>query len=121
MRSLAAAEVNGLSKDMLVAQVAVFLDQPDMADFPIVEFRKLNRWEFTDHLVKMYDEKRFNAPIIKNAILRYALESPRPAAAELIKRVRKDDPERIQELEEELKSDNKWTIWELTSLAYVSY
>jgi hypothetical protein len=95
------AKAKGFTEQELLDRMAVFLDQPDMADIPISTFRQHKRWEYTDRILGLYEKNK--AAIVRNAIIRYALQSPRPTAAAFVTRVRKQDPELVQYLEDELK------------------
>src|SRR5207249_3241552 len=55
------------------------LYQDDLADFVIEDFRKWQYWDNTDRVLALFGSKSHDQPIVKNAILRYALHCPDPA------------------------------------------
>lgn len=93
-----------VSKDDLVKGVSLLLDQNDIADLAIEDLRKWSRWEAADQIVGLYDRKSHDIPIVRRAILRYALCcKDNNAAAALVKRLRQKDPELVTDAEELLK------------------
>jgi hypothetical protein len=91
------------SRDQLVASVAVLLDQPDMADFAIEDLGKWGRWELTGRVLNLFQKESHNAPVIKRAVLRFALRSPEPRAAEFVRQQRARDPELVNDTQELLR------------------
>jgi hypothetical protein len=87
--------------------MALALDHFDIADMAIQDLRKWKRWEYTRQIVACYDRKSHQAPIIKNGIVRYTLACPLPEARTLLERVRREDPELVRDLEEEMMLDLK--------------
>jgi hypothetical protein len=85
----------------------IFLDQGDMADFAIHEFRKWKRWEVTDRVLGLLDKKTHQANVVRNAILRFALQAPGPRAAAFVAKIRKQDAELVVYYEELLASELK--------------
>lgn len=82
--------------------------QADIADLPIEDLRKWERWDMTDLVLKNGEqESHKGVPIIRRAVLRFALSAAgasKPAAAH-VERVRKEDPERVKLVEEMLKDE----------------
>src|SRR5438132_13607095 len=87
----------------LVAGVQLLLDQSDIADLAIEDLRKWNRWEMCDKVLELQDKKSHDVPIIRRAILRYALSCPKQEAAAYVNQCRKRDPEMVKDTEELLK------------------
>ena len=86
----------------------VLVDQPDMADLPIEDLRKWGRWELAEFILQYGSKQSHNKiPIVRRAILRYALSVPagNSLAAEYIEAARKLDPERVQFVEQMLKEE----------------
>lgn len=75
----------------------------DVADIAIQDLSKWKRWEHTKLIVACYDKASHKSPIVKSSIVRYALACPQPEARALIERVRRQDPELVRYLEEEMK------------------
>ncbi len=89
----------------IVAAVSQLLDQDDIADLAIEDLRKWKRWEMTDKVIGLFDRKSFDVPIIKRAILRFALACPKEntKAAEFVAKMRKLDSEWVKDVEELLQ------------------
>lgn len=82
--------------------------QSDMADLPIEDLRKWGRWELADFILNFADKPGHNKlPIVRRAILRFALSAPpeNKAAAAHVEKVRKEDPERVKFVEQMLKDE----------------
>ncbi len=69
----------------------------DMADFAIEDLRKWHRWDYCDQVMDMFEKKNFNTPIIRKAILRYALQCPSGRALDFVKTQRARDSEWVAE------------------------
>jgi len=58
-------------------------------------------------VLAQYGKESHKAPIMKGAIVRYALCCPKPEAADFIKNVRQQDAETVRRQEELLKFEQK--------------
>lgn len=89
----------------IVPAMTLLLHQADIADLPIDDLRKWGRWELTEKILSLYNEKSHNVPIIKRAIVRFALSAPsdNKVAAEFVKVRRAEDPERVNDIEQLLE------------------
>jgi hypothetical protein len=92
-----------LDKKQLVEGVSQLLKQSDIADLAIEDLRKWNRWETCQSILDLYGKRGFDIPIIRRAILRYALSCPEKAAKDFVEQSRKRDPEMVKDAEELLK------------------
>jgi hypothetical protein len=92
-----------VDKKELVSGVCLLLDQSDVADLAIEDLRKWGRWEVADRVLGLYEQKSHDVPIVRRAILRYALSCPGPKAAAFVDGIRKKDPEMVKDVEELLK------------------
>lgn len=103
MRFLWENRLDVLGKDESAARkevvkgVAGVLNVSDMADFAIEDLRKWHRWEYCDQVLDMYGKKEFNTPILRKAILRYALQCPSGRASDFVKTQRARDAEWVTE------------------------
>jgi hypothetical protein len=97
-----------VEKKELVAGVLEILKQQDMADLAIEDLRRWQRWEVHGDVLKLWNEKSHNVPIIRRAIVRYALscEKTVPWAAAFIKDLRAKDAELVEGAEELLRLEN---------------
>ncbi|HLW64886.1 MAG TPA: hypothetical protein VKS79_06155 [Gemmataceae bacterium] len=95
-----------VKEDQMVAGVTYLLEQDDIADMAIEDLRKWQRWELTDKILGLFERKTHDVPIIKRAILRFALSAPAakyPQAANFVTAMRKKDAEWVQDVEELLQ------------------
>jgi len=84
--------------------VCQLLNQSDIADLAIEDLRKWSRWEVADQVLDLYGKKTHDIPIVRRAILRYALSCPQQSrAAAFVEELRKKDPEMVKDAEELLK------------------
>ena len=92
-----------LNKNELVQGVSSLLDQSDIADLAIEDLRKWGRWEVCDRILDLQNKKSHDVPIIRRAILRFALSCPAQKAVAFVNQCRKRDPEMVKDTEELLK------------------
>jgi hypothetical protein len=92
-----------LNKNELVRGVSALLDQSDIADLAIEDLRKWGRWEVCDRVLDLQNKKSHDVPIIRRAILRFALSCPQQKAVAFVNQWRKRDPEMVKDTEELLK------------------
>jgi hypothetical protein len=87
----------------LLAAVADVLQHPDMADFAVEDFRKWQRWEMADRVLDLFTRASHQVPIIRRAIMRYALQCRGPRAALFVREQRQRDPDWVREVQELLE------------------
>jgi hypothetical protein len=90
-----------------LAAIAGILKTPNMADFAIEDLRKLKRWEYCDAILELPGKDGFGAPVLRHAVLRFALQCPSPAAKTYVQIALINDPERVAEVEELLALESK--------------
>jgi hypothetical protein len=86
-------------KDLL-AGIDPLLDQGDIADLPIEDLRRWGRWELTERVLKLHGKKSHDVPVVRRAILRFAMTSPYFNAAEFVAEKRRQDPAAVADMEE---------------------
>lgn len=91
------------SKKPILAGMAAVVARGDMADMAVEDLRRWKWWDLTRQVLAQYNKPTHAAPLVKNAILRYALCCPDADAAAFVKAVRAADPEAVRELEEALE------------------
>jgi hypothetical protein len=96
-----------VSKNDLVEGVTCLLGQSDIADLAIEDLRKWGRWELCDQILDLQTKKSHDVPIIRRAILRFALSCPQGQAAAFVDKMRKRDPDSVKDAEELLKLETK--------------
>ncbi|GBD37724.1 hypothetical protein HRbin36_02860 [bacterium HR36] len=104
----------GVQREALLVSVTKLLRQGDIADLAIEDLRKWKRWEFAESIFGLYAQPSHNVPIIQRAILRYAISCAQQAqgkvgqlAQTFLAQRRKEDPKRVQDVEELLKFDEQ--------------
>ena len=74
-----------------------------MADFAIEDLRRWQRWEMTDQVLDVFNQKSHQIPVVKRAVLRFALASPAASAAKFVQAQRQRDADWVKDTEEILK------------------
>ncbi len=96
-----------------IAEIAALLiTQKDIADLAIEDLRKWNRWELADRVLGVRNSEAYEkTPIIRRAVLRYALRCKDSAAAvAFVKEQREKDPEGVKQAEELLELTDTPTV-----------
>jgi hypothetical protein len=86
----------------ILAGMAAVISRGDMADMAVEDLRRWKWWDLTPHVLAQYGQPTHAAPLVKNAILRYALTCPDADAAAFVKAVRAKEPALVREVEESL-------------------
>jgi hypothetical protein len=90
-------------KDLLPG-VLELLEQADIADLAIEDLRKWQQWQVADQVLGLRNKPSHNVPIIRRAVLRFALSCPdSKPAADYVAELRKKDPRMVSDAEELLK------------------
>ena len=96
--------------DQIVAAVAQMITQKDAADLGIEELRKWHCVELTERVLALKDQPAFTVPVVRRAVLRFALSaSGNAAAAAYVAEQRSRDPARVQDAEELLRLEQPTT------------
>jgi hypothetical protein len=103
MRLLRAERPDLVSGEKAVQVLLQYLLQEDMADFAIEDLRKLQRWELTEPIVKLFNQKTHQVPVIQRSILRFALESTHPSGKKFVEEQRQRNAQWVEETEQLLK------------------
>lgn len=84
--------------------MAVLLDQSDIADLAIDDLRKRECWDLADRVLALQKSKAYEIPIVRRAVLRYALSCKGNKSAQAyVGEQRKNDPQMVADAEELLK------------------
>jgi hypothetical protein len=97
-----------LGRKEVVDAMALAVAHGDMADLAIEDLRRWGTWDLTDRILPLY-KKPDTFPIVRKSIVRYALQCPRPEAADLVAEVRKAKPDLVADQEELLKLEDEQT------------
>jgi hypothetical protein len=74
-----------------------------MADMAVEDLRRWQWWDLTKHVLVQYGKPTHAAPLVKNAILRYALTCPDADAVAFVKAVEAASPAAVREVRESLE------------------
>lgn len=94
--------------EQVIDGMKVLVAQSDLADLPMEDLRKWGCWDQTDYVLSFADQPSHNKiPIVKRAILRFALAAPasHTKAKTYVETVRKEDPERVKFVEQTLQDE----------------
>src|SRR5262249_42783051 len=87
----------------ILAGMAGVIAHGDMADMAVEDLRRWKWWGLSGHVLAQFAKSTHAAPLVRNAIVRYALTCPDADAAAFIKKLRGTDPDLIREVEESLE------------------
>jgi hypothetical protein len=83
--------------------LAVMLPWGDIADMAVEDLRRWQIWDLTGAVLEQYGKQTHAAPIMRRAIVRYALSCPLAAATQFIAAAKKQDPDLVAEVQESLE------------------
>jgi hypothetical protein len=93
-----------VSKKELQEGMGLLLEQSDIADLSIDDLRKRECWDMADRVLALQKTKAYEIPIVRRAILRFALSCKgNKAAAAYVDEQRKKDAQMVADAEELLK------------------
>jgi hypothetical protein len=96
------------SKPHILKSMKLVLAQGDLADLAVEDLRRWQLWDLTADVLKLYGQRGYDAPLMKMAILRYALCcKSRKDAGEFVKARRAAEPDVVQQVEEGLKFESQ--------------
>jgi hypothetical protein len=84
--------------DLLRALVPLLRDS-ELTDAILYDLRRWQRWEFTDLVLHHWERLPPEAGRIRQALVCFALRSPRPQAAAFVERLRRTEPDTIESAE----------------------
>ena len=76
-----------------------------MYEQAIQDLRRWQLWDLTDDVLAQHGKKSHDAPLMRRAIIRYAMCCPKPRAADFVAQRRRDDPEAVRDVEEGLQQE----------------
>jgi hypothetical protein len=91
------------SREPILAIYKELLADSDTADLAMEDLRRWKWWDHTDTIVKLFGQPEFQAKGPRNAILRYALGCPEPAAVAFVGMMRQKDAAWVKSVEERMK------------------
>jgi hypothetical protein len=96
-----------IGRTEVLQTVAAVLNDPEMADFAVEDLRRWREWQLTDHVLSLAARKSHDVPVVRRAVLRYALQCPDPHAARFVAAWRRDDPKGLADTEEHLRLEQE--------------
>lgn len=96
------AATNGAHEKAILECQAILVTNGDLADMAIEDLRRSKLWGLTDLVLAQHGKSTHSAPLVRNAIIRYALTCPKPTAVEFVTNIRKKMPEVVRNIEEAL-------------------
>lgn len=87
----------------IVKGLAAVIQDGDMADMGLEDLRRWQWWELTATVLQQYGKPSHGAPLVKRAIVRYALCCPNAEAASFVKERKRAEPDLVNQVEESLE------------------
>jgi hypothetical protein len=92
------------SRPQVLKAMRTLLSQGELADLAVEDLRRWEIWDLTTEVLAVYGKKGYDAPLIKRAIIRYALCcKPTRETKDFLTRRRADEGDVVKEVEEFLK------------------
>jgi hypothetical protein len=91
------------SRTQILRIMTAGIGQGDLAEIPIEDLRRWGWWDLTDTVLGQFNKKTHDFPMVRLAIMRYALACPKPEAVKFVAEMRKRDPKFVAEVEESLE------------------
>lgn len=82
---------------------AALLPHGDLADQAIEDLRRWEYWDLTTDVLAQFGKPTHAAPMVRRAILRYALSAPGDESKRFVAAVRQSDPKLVKSVEEMLE------------------
>jgi hypothetical protein len=89
-------------KPEVLACCRALLPHGDLADQAIEDLRRWGWWELSDDVLAQFGKPTHAAPIVRRAIVRYAISCPDPKAKTFLAQVRQADPKLVRDVEEQM-------------------
>jgi hypothetical protein len=93
------------SRDNLLRCLSVMLAQSDLADLAVEDLRQWQMWDLTREVLALYGKKGYDAPLMQQAILRYALTCNDAPCRTFLDQRRRAEPDAVREVEDQLRQD----------------
>jgi hypothetical protein len=90
------------TKTEVLRGLGALIEDGDMADMAIEDLRRWQWWELTQAILGQYGKPTHSAPLVRRAIIRYALCCPAAEATDFVKARRALESATVKEVEEGL-------------------
>lgn len=87
----------------IIKTLASVVANGELADLAVEDLRRWGWWDLTGSILSKYGAKTHDAPLVRRAILRYALSCPEPPAKAFIAKAEAAEPKLVAELRDSLK------------------
>ena len=95
------------TRDDVLRCLGLLVRQGEMADIAIEDLRLWEAWSACPEVLAQFDRKTHAAPIVRRAIVRYALCCPEPSAKAFIADLRRKEPSLVSDVEESLSFERQ--------------
>jgi hypothetical protein len=99
---------DAVSGEKVLAAMKSLCEQDDIADIAIEDLRKWHQWGETGYVLGLAGKETHSDPLVKRAILRYAIHAAHTGSkesAEYVEAVRKTKPQMVKDAEALLESE----------------
>jgi hypothetical protein len=91
------------SRDNVLRCLAAMLAQGELADLAIEDLRRWQMWDLTRDVLAAYGKKGYDAPIMQQAIVRYAFSCDDAACRAFLDARRRAEPDLVRDVEEQMR------------------
>jgi hypothetical protein len=91
------------SRDNLLKAMTVMLGQGDLADLAVEDLRRWQMWDLSRDVLALYGKKGYDAPLMQQALLRYALTCNDAASRAFLEERRRLEPDVVRDVEEQMR------------------
>ncbi len=91
------------ARPVVVDGMRIMLAQGELADVAVEDLRRWKLWDLTRDILGLYGRKGYDAPIMQEAIVRYALSCQDDGSKTFLAERRRTDPMLVKQVEESLR------------------
>ncbi len=91
----------------ILAGMKAVVVRGDMADMAVEDLRRWGWWDLSETVLAQYGKPTHAAPLVKNAILRYAITCRDEPSRELVRKARLADAALVGEIEESVSAERR--------------
>lgn len=92
-------------RQQILAGMKAVIARGDMADMAVEDLRRWGWWDLSETVVSKYGKPTHAAPLVKNAILRYAISCRDQPCRELLREARLADAALVGDIEDSLSAE----------------
>jgi hypothetical protein len=91
------------ARPLVLDGMRIMLAQGELADMAVEDMRRWKMWELTPDVLALFGRKGYDAPLMQEAIIRYALTCQDEASRLFLTERRRVDPNQVKQVEESLR------------------